>query len=88
MLFRSKVHERIETLGERIKGAERAFNDLVASAENHLLVPARKMGKLGAPTGKELTSNTPVESEVRTIRSIENSSNDDEELDFTGGGER
>ena len=83
-----KVHERIETLGERIKGAERAFNDLVASAENHLLVPARKMGKLGAPTGKELTSNTPVESEVRTIRSIENSSNDDEELDFTGGGER
>ena len=83
-----KVHERIETLGERIKGAERAFNDLVASAENHLLVPARKMGKLGAPTGKELTSNTPVESEVRTIKSIENSSNDDEELDFTGGGER
>ena len=83
-----KVHERIETLGERIKGAERAFNDLVASAENHLLVPARKMGKLGAPTGKELTSNTPVETEVRAIRAIENSSNDDEELDFTGGGER
>lgn len=71
-----RVHERIETLGERIKGAERAFNDLVASAENHLLVPARKMGKLGAPTSKELSGVAPIESEVRAIRSS------DDELDL------
>jgi DNA recombination protein RmuC len=78
-----KVHERIESLGDKIKGAERAFNELVASAENHLLVPARKMSKLGAPTSKELREISGVESEVRNIRSIENSSESDDELDFT-----
>lgn len=78
-----KVHERIESLGDKIKGAERAFNELVASAENHLLVPARKMGKLGAPTSKELRELSTLESEVRAIRSIENSSGSDDELDFT-----
>ena len=78
-----KVHERIESLGDKIKGAERAFNELVASAENHLLVPARKMGKLGAPTSKELRELSALESEVRAIRSIENSSGSDDELDFT-----
>jgi DNA recombination protein RmuC len=87
-----KVHERIESLGDKIKGAERAFNELVASAENHLLVPARKMGKLGAPTSKELRELPGVESEIRTIRSLENSSGSDDGLDFRSedseGGER
>jgi DNA recombination protein RmuC len=87
-----KVHERIESLGDKIKGAERAFNELVASAENHLLVPARKMGKLGAPTSKELRELPGVESEIRTIRSLENSSGSDDGLDFSSedseGGER
>jgi len=81
-----KVHERIENLGERIKGAERAFNELVASAENHLLVPARKMGKLGAPSSKELASPTAIENEIRAIRSIDVSeSSNDDELDFMQG---
>ena len=84
-----KVHERIENLGERIKGAERAFNELVASAENHLLVPARKMGKLGAPSSKELNSPPAIESEIRTIRSINASeSSGDDELDFIQGDEK
>ena len=89
-----KVHERIENLGERIKGAERAFNELVASAENHLLVPARKMGKLGAPTGKELSAPAPIESEIRTIRAtngageIGSEGSDGDELDFTEKNER
>jgi DNA recombination protein RmuC len=86
-----KVHERIENLGERIKGAERAFNELVASAENHLLVPARKMGKLGAPTSKELSSPAALESEVRSIRtngSAEESGSGDDELDFIQRDER
>ena len=83
-----KVHERIENLGEKIKGAERAFNDLVASAENHLLVPARKMSKLGAPTSKELGGMAALESEVRAIRSAENSAESDDELDFTQGEQR
>jgi DNA recombination protein RmuC len=81
-----KVHERIENLGERIKGAERAFNDLVASAENHLLVPARKMGKLGAPSSKELTSPAAIESEIRPIRGASASEDsEDDELDFMQG---
>jgi len=86
-----KVHERIENLGERIKGAERAFNELVASAENHLLVPARKMGKLGAPTNKELSTPAALESEVRSIRANsapEESSSGDDELDFIQRDER
>ena len=81
-----KVHERIESLGEKIKGAERAFNDLVASAENHLLVPARKMSKLGAPSNKEIGAIAGIDSEVRAIRSRDNSdgnlSSNDDELDF------
>ena len=80
-----KVHERIESLGEKIKSAERSFNELVASAENHLLVPARKMSKLGAPTGKELSQITPIDSEVRAIANRESSGSDDE-LDFSAGG--
>ena len=84
-----KVHERIENLGERIKGAERAFNELVASAENHLLVPARKMGKLGAPSSKELNSPPAIESEIRTIRSINASEGSgDDELDFMQGDDK
>ena len=81
-----KVHERIENLGDKLKSAERAFNELVASAENHLLVPARKMSKLGAPNSRELTGVTQIESEVRAIRTVENSNSDDE-LDFTEGGQ-
>lgn len=81
-----KVHERIESLGEKIKGAERAFNELVASAENHLLVPARKMSKLGAPSSKEIGAIAGIDSEVRAIRSLENSegnlSGNGDELDF------
>ena len=84
-----KVHERIENLGERIKGAERAFNELVASAENHLLVPARKMGKLGAPSSKELAHPAAIESEIRTIRSSNASeSSGDDELDFIQGDDK
>ena len=89
-----KVHERIENLGDKIKGAERAFNELVASAENHLLIPARKMSKLGAPTSNTLTQISEVDSEIRNIRSLaahssesggdfDDGSND--EIDFTQG---
>lgn len=78
-----KVHERIETLGERIKGTERAFNDLVASAENHLLVPARKMNKLGASHAKELTHLNSLESEVRAIRHGGSGEVPADELEFT-----
>ena len=79
-----KVHERIENLGEKIKSAERSFNELVASAENHLLVPARKMSKLGAPSGKELSAITSIDSELRAI-APQDSAESADELDFTTG---
>jgi DNA recombination protein RmuC len=63
-----KVHEKIEVLGERIKSSERAFNDLVATSENHLMVPARKMMKLGAPSTRSIGEIVDIDSEVRQIK--------------------
>lgn len=78
-----KVHERIENLGDKIKSAEKAFNDLVASAENHLLVPARKMTALGAPAAKELSPMAALDGELRPIRTAAESSDSGDELDLT-----
>jgi hypothetical protein len=49
------------------------------------------MGKLGAPTSKELSSPAALESEVRSIRtngSAEESGSSDDELDFIQRDER
>ena len=62
-----KVHSKIETLGDRIKSTERAFNDLVKSAEENVLKPARKMVKLGAPSSSKLKAIENVDDEVRAI---------------------
>jgi DNA recombination protein RmuC len=62
-----KVHSKIETLGDRIKSTERAFNDLIKSAEENVLKPARKMVKLGAPSSSKLKAIEDVDDEVRQI---------------------
>jgi len=62
-----KVHSKIETLGDRIKSTERAFNDLIKSAEENVLKPARKMVKLGAPSSSKLKALEDVDDEVRLI---------------------
>lgn len=62
-----KVHSKIETLGDRIKSTERAFNDLIKSAEENVLKPARKMVKLGAPSSSKLKAIEDVDDEVRLI---------------------
>ena len=69
-----KVHSKIETLGDRIKSTERAFNDLIKSAEENVLKPARKMVKLGAPSSSKLKALEDVDDEVRAIapKAIEN----------------
>jgi DNA recombination protein RmuC len=69
-----KVHSKIETLGDRLKSTERAFNDLVKSAEENVLKPARKMVKLGAPSSSKLKALDEVDDEVRAIapKAIEN----------------
>lgn len=62
-----KVHSKIETLGDRIKSTERAFNDLIKSAEENVLKPARKMVKLGAPSSSKLKALEDIDDEVRLI---------------------
>lgn len=79
-----KVHSKIETLGERIKSTERAFNELIKSAEESVLKPARKMVKLGAPSPIKLKALEDVDDEVRQIapKAIESLDLDfDEELE-------
>lgn len=62
-----KVHLKIETLGDRIKSTERAYNDLIKSAEESVLRPARKMVKLGAPSSSKLKALEDIDDEVRQI---------------------
>jgi DNA recombination protein RmuC len=62
-----KVHSKIETLGDRIKSTERAYNDLIKSAEKNVLKPARKMVKLGAPSSSKLKALEDIDDELRVI---------------------
>jgi DNA recombination protein RmuC len=71
-----KVHSKIETLGDRIKSTERAFNDLIKSAEENVIKPARRMVKLGAPSASKLKALEDVDDEVRQIAPKELSSPD------------
>lgn len=79
-----KVHSKIETLGDRIKSTERAFNDLIKSAEENVLKPARKMVKLGAPSSSKLKALEDVDDEVREIapKAIESPELFAEEIDL------
>lgn len=86
-----KVHSKIETLGDRLKSTERAFNDLIKSAEENVLKPARKMVKLGAPSSSKLKALDEVDDEVRAIapKAIENSDDIDmEDLDESDGDDK
>ena len=87
-----KVHSKIETLGDRIKSTERAFNDLIKSAEENVLKPARKMVKLGAPSSSKLKALEDVDDEVRQIVPKELSApdlfEDDEDLDEESNNEK
>lgn len=64
------VHTRLQTLGDRIKSSGKAFDEVMATAENNLLVPARKMVKLGVPTTKPLTALEPIDLSVREMKAI------------------
>jgi DNA recombination protein RmuC len=64
-----RVHNKIATLGKSIKSSERAFNDLVQSAEENMLRPARKMVALGVPSSAKLGTYDGIEEDVRMIKS-------------------
>ena len=71
-----KVHGRISTLGDRIKSTEKAFNELVASAEENMLRPARKISAIGGLTTEKLPSLPEVDEGVREIKVRQIESND------------
>jgi DNA recombination protein RmuC len=72
-----KVHGRISTLGDRIKSTEKAFNELVASAEENMLRPARKISAIGGLTNEKMKALPDIDESVREIRIRELESGDD-----------
>jgi DNA recombination protein RmuC len=64
------LHSKLSTLGDRIKSTERAFNDVIATAETTVMRPARKMMQLGVSSGSNKIAALPdVDDEVRAIKS-------------------
>jgi DNA recombination protein RmuC len=80
------VHNKIAALGKSIKTSERAFNDLVQSAEENMLRPARKMLSLGVPSSNKLKSNEHLDDELREIKPklaiVNGELFDDEDIDL------
>lgn len=72
-----KVHGRISTLGDRIKSTEKAFNELVASAEENMLRPARKISAIGSLTTEKMKALADIEEGVREIKIREIEAGDD-----------
>jgi len=64
------LHSKLSTLGDRIKSTERAYNDVIATAETTVMRPARKMIQLGVSSGSNKIGTLPdVDDEVRAIKS-------------------
>ena len=80
------VHNKIAALGKSIKTSERAFNDLVQSAEENMLRPARKMLSFGVPSSNKLKSNEHLDDELREIKPklaiVNGELFDDEDIDL------
>ena len=72
-----KVHGRISTLGDRIKSTEKAFNELVASAEENMLRPARKISAIGGLTTEKMKALADIDEGVREIKVREIETSDD-----------
>ncbi len=72
-----KVHGRISTLGDRIKSTEKAFNELVASAEENMLRPARKISAIGGLTNEKMKALVDIDEGVREIKIRQIEASDD-----------
>lgn len=72
-----KVHGRISTLGDRIKSTEKAFNELVASAEENMLRPARKISAIGGLTNEKMKTLGEIDDGVREIKVRQLEASDD-----------
>ena len=63
-----RVHQKIAKLGQSIKSTEGAYNDLIQSAEENMLRPARKMVSLGVPATSKLKAIDAIEDDLRIIK--------------------
>ncbi|MXO89602.1 DNA recombination protein RmuC [Pontixanthobacter aquaemixtae] len=78
----SLMTERIRTLGSRIDGTAKAYNDFIKSADGKVILGARKLEDLNlTKSEKRLGSFDPVETEARSLARIsaDNSINNDDE---------
>ncbi len=65
------LHSKLSVLGEKIKGAEKAYNDVIATAERTVIIPAKKMMVLrGASTASQLKTLPGIDGEVREIKGL------------------
>ncbi len=65
--------DHISDIGKGIRKANDAYNSAVGSIEARVLPAARKFKDLGAATGNEISSLTPIETTPRTLNPPENS---------------
>ena len=64
----ASLYDRVETLGERIKGTVKAYNEMIPAAESTVVRTANRMKSLDVQ-GRELPNLDPLGDEVRPIKS-------------------
>ena len=60
------LYDRIETVGDRLESAVKAYNEMIPSAETTVVRTAKRMKELDVQ-GRELNSIDPVENNVRKL---------------------
>jgi DNA recombination protein RmuC len=60
------LYDRIETVGDRLESAVKAYNEMIPSAETTVVRTARRMKELDVQ-GRDLTPIEPVENNVRQL---------------------
>jgi DNA recombination protein RmuC len=61
--------DRLDTVGTRLDSVVRAYNEAVGTYESRVLVSVRRFRELGAATGQEIGSTSPVDTTPRKLES-------------------
>ena len=72
------LHSKLSTLGERIKSSERAYNDVISTAESSVMLPAKKMQALGVGPSTAVRPLVLIDDDVRIIKPQEDISQEAE----------
>ena len=64
----ASLYDRVETLGERIKGTVKAYNEMIPAAESTVVRTANRMKALDVQ-GRELEALEPISDDVRELKS-------------------